>query len=141
MRKIYLQEIIDYFGLNKYDLARKIFPGNKFPDSALNRSINCEQVLNADQIIILSEYIGVPIDKLFTFGGWEETITGKSNIQFVKGDITIAVDTRACKIQLYDMLSLEMTTYYTKEIIEVDELMEVIDDVVNKYKLKKAAKK
>ena len=51
--------------MEKKEIAKQLFPGNKYPVLALNRVIAGEGSLDANQISKLSKLSGIPIEKLF----------------------------------------------------------------------------
>jgi len=66
MKKIDLKEVIEATGVDSLDLARVLFPSNKYPQVALERVMRGESELNATQIYNLSDHTGLEINDLFT---------------------------------------------------------------------------
>lgn len=67
--QINLGTLIHDYSLDKEDLAKYLFPANKYPVLALNRVIKHKSSLNETQIVLLSEFSGISIDVLFS-NGW-----------------------------------------------------------------------
>ena len=71
MQTINLEGIIESKNLNKKELAKRLFPDNKYAALALNRVIKGDGFLDSKQISLLSELVSIPIGKLFTGAGWD----------------------------------------------------------------------
>jgi hypothetical protein len=66
MKKINIPEIIQKYGLDARKVAEKLFPTNKWPDSALARVIQKKTRLDEFQLLQLSELADVTVDALYS---------------------------------------------------------------------------
>jgi len=136
MKKIDLREIIKAEGLNKKELARQLFPGNKYPSLSLNRIINGEALLDADQISKLSLITGRNISDLFDTGSWKTTKSKDSSPHlhiFENGSYKVEYDAASGATRLFHSNSLFHGTVITKPSITLDEFLNEINSIINNY--------
>lgn len=62
--KIDITKVIDRYGLNKKEVALRLFPGNSRPDAALNRLISGEGSIYLKQVQALAEMARIKITDL-----------------------------------------------------------------------------
>jgi len=74
MKTIPLGKIIDLAKLNKKDLSVILFPELKHPDRSLAAVIAGRLSLNTEQIVKLSEIVGVPVGMLFDDVEWSLSV-------------------------------------------------------------------
>lgn len=93
-----LKRIMSDYSLKEKEMAYIMFPDNKFPEVALRRAIEGQTKITVDQAIALASYLGEPIYKLFTDGGWY-SVPDKQYSILRKGDITALLRSNSIAIR------------------------------------------
>jgi len=93
MHNIQLQKIIDLQKLDTSKLAAELFAGHKHPAMALNRVLSGKMLLNAKQVIQLSDITNLPIGFLYSAGGWLASAE-INKLTFVAGEVLAELDTK-----------------------------------------------
>ena len=71
MKTVDLKNLIENYELDQKDIAKNLFPGNKYPTLALNRVLSGEAFLDTNQTSKLALIIGVPIESLYESSKWK----------------------------------------------------------------------
>lgn len=71
MRKINLTDLVENSNYKPEEIAKELFPDNLHPFLAYKRVARGDAVLDADQIVRLSDLLGVSIESLFSAGPWK----------------------------------------------------------------------
>lgn len=132
MQKIKLAETIKALNLDKREVAKTLFPGNKFPKMALDRVLEEEAVLNADQISRLALFANVPVSSLFTGEGWGCKSRGKVHT-FTNGDFVAKVDMDLGKVDMFHKNTIFHTESLISNSIELTELIELLNKQILNY--------
>lgn len=131
MKNFDLIKIIDFYKLNKTQIAPILFPNAKHPSLALDRILAEESCLDTDQVYALAEYIGVPVHELLSPGTWKSQAK-KGTITFTLGNFR-AVFTNDFYISLYkDTKLLEKFALHCKSI-SVDEFITLLNKKIKQY--------
>lgn len=105
MKKIDLKKIIHSKKLDEKEVAEQLFPMHKYPKLALDRVLEGEGVLDANQISRFSLYTGIPISELYDGAGWKGSIEGHTHV-LVSGDYTAKLDTKNWSTRIFHKESL-----------------------------------
>lgn len=71
MESFNINSVVEYYKLNKEDLAKVLFPAVKYPKQALDRILKGEGNLDIVQVEKLANYIGVLVTDLFSVNTWK----------------------------------------------------------------------
>lgn len=119
-----LKDVIEHFRLDKIAIRTLLFPNNEHPDRALNRVLSGKMQLDANQLAILANYIGVSVNDLYNSGSWRHVKSDQNDrIVFMRGDIVANLDisdgstllinkNRETEILLHDK-SISLTKYFS----------------------------
>ncbi len=129
MATIRLKEIIETSGVERKEIARQLFPKNKFPDVALTRAVKGEGTLDADQISKLSLITGIPISELFSGQKWK-TVFKEGIHTFTNGDFKAELDTRTWTTKLFCNGSLFHETVICSGSIPLSEYLSKLDSLI-----------
>tara|TARA_R100001198_G_C5197719_1_gene187969 strand:- start:495 stop:926 length:432 start_codon:yes stop_codon:yes gene_type:complete len=77
MGGINIRKLISDLNLSKKELAKELFPHNKYPVLSLNRVMKGETFLDSNQISRLSALTGVSVENLFDQANWKADIRGR----------------------------------------------------------------
>jgi len=99
MHNIQLQKIIDLQKLDTSKLAAELFAGHKHPAMALNRVLSGKMLLNATQVMQLSEITNLPIGFLYSAGGWLASATPTRTF-FVSGEVLAELEPNRLKTKI-----------------------------------------
>ena len=135
MQKIKLAETIEELNLDKREVAETLFPGNKFPKMALDRVLDGEAVLNADQISRLALFANVSLSSLFTGEGWGCKSRGTQHI-FTSGEFVAQVDMEAGKVDMFHKSTLFHSENLISKSINLVELVEFLNKQILNYEAK-----
>ena len=67
---------------------------------ALRRIMRGEAFLSSEQVVLLSEFTGIPVNFLFNFGKWELSLS-KKTMKALSGEITAELNTETWETQLF----------------------------------------
>lgn len=137
MRTIDVKEIIETRGLDTKEVARQLFPKNKFPDLALNRVIKCKNVLDADQISKLALMSGLTISELFSGETWKSGPNKEDCLTFVNGEYYAELDTTKWVTRVFHNETLFHEEVITPGALPVREYLNQLDIIINNFKSKK----
>lgn len=137
MRKIKVKEIIEIRGLDIKEVARQLFPKNKYPDLALNRVIKGKNVLDADQISKLSLLAGIPISGLFSGENWN-AISGKGVHVFTNGEFRAELDSETWITKIFHKGSMFHESIISSGSTPVSEYLSQLDIIINNFKSQNA---
>lgn len=135
MKKIDLQIIIDTHGLDKKNLAEKLFPNNKYPKHALDRVIEGYSNLDSDQLIILASEIGSTVDELYsTESGWT-SIASKGLITFKKGNYQAVYNPSTQLTHIYKdgVLIKENAVIITDKNASLDTFVNKLNSIISTF--------
>lgn len=129
MNKLDLQNIIDTYNLDQKEVAKNLFPKNKYPELALNRVLARETYLDTEQASKLALIIGVPIEKLFSTAKWSGKRVGATHI-LTNGEYRAELDSETWTTKIFHNDSLfhdevlhSGTTSLSKYLSKLDELI------------------
>lgn len=89
---INLKKIIETQHLDKHYVAAALFPAHTHPDRALSRVMSGEGVLDADQVVVLSQLTRLPVGFLYTSNEW--TVGGNlDKLVFSSSEVTAELNT------------------------------------------------
>ena len=137
MTQFKLTEIIASYKLDKYELAKVLFPGAKYPKMALTRVLKGEASLSVDQLEILADFIGVTPSQLFMLDTWKDITTTEDLID----NCCLTLEKGAYKVKL-NFDGAFLTLYKDGEVVyrqitgtdtPVKKFIEYLDDLITKY--------
>lgn len=133
MKKINLTKIIEVYGLDVIELAKQLFPENKYPKLALNRVISGEALLDADQISKLALILDVCISKLFTGGNWKKITKNGIHI-LLNGEFKAEIDIKNWETKIYHNESLFHESILHSSSVVLSEFIAFLNNEVQKFK-------
>ena len=133
MRTIKVKEIIETRGLDIKEVARQLFPKNKYPDLALNRVIKGKNVLDADQISKLALMAGLPISELFSGGNWK-AVARKGVHVFTNGEFRAELDSETWITKIFHKDSMFHESIIHSGSTPVSEYLSQLDLIINNFK-------
>jgi len=105
MKEVNVKQIIADNGLNPNEIAKQLFPGNKFPRLALNRVMSGDTYLDSMQLRKFAHIIGVSIDSLYNRGSWKPSHKNRQVI-FTNGRYKAILDVDTSITRVFDNDSL-----------------------------------
>lgn len=125
MNPIDVKKVINFCDLDFQEVAKKLFPDNKYPASALTRVAENKALLDEQQVMALSKITGLPIDILFS-SLWKASVTKKDDDSIVH--VFKQKDYRA-------ELDIEtgQTRIFHKEVFLKDTLIHIVGISLKKY--------
>lgn len=105
MRKIDLDSIIKMYDLDVNEIAKHLFPDNKYARLALNRVLSKKAVLDATQISRLAMFIDIPISALYSGKEWKSK-RNRDLIVLTADDYTAELNTKTWLTKIYHKKSL-----------------------------------
>jgi len=133
MKTIDLAGIIEKQNLDINEIARQLFPENKFPRLALNRVMKKGSVLDANQISKLSLITGIPISELYDERGWKSRYKKDLHI-LTCGDFRAELDTTTWITKLFHNDSLFHEEILHSGAIMLNEYIKLLDKLILKFK-------
>jgi hypothetical protein len=131
-----LQAIIDHCQLDKEIVALLLFPGNKFPKTALYRITSNESFLTSEQVYVLADFLGITIDELYSFGDTYKQIPTKAvdTVILKKGQYSININTKSGLTVIYkNNQPYDYLKVLAAKTITMEELFKLIDNHINNF--------
>ena len=135
MRTINVKEIIETRGLDIKEVARQLFPKNKYPNLALGRVIKGKNVLNADQISKLALMAGLDLSDLFSGENWKATVRKGVHV-FTNGEFRAELDPETWITKVFAEDSMFHESIIHSGSTPVSEYLSQLDLIINNYKSK-----
>jgi hypothetical protein len=132
MRKIELKKIIKRHNLDVWEVAKHLFPNNRYPRLALNRVMAGEAVLDANQISKLSALTGITFDNLFSNSGWKVRIDKRVHT-FTNGEYKAELDTETWTTTVFHKKSLMYEDILHTKTISIEEYIIKLDTLINQF--------
>ena len=133
MRTIKVKEIIETRGLDIKEVARQLFPKNKYPDLALNRVIKGKNVLDADQISKLALMAGLQLSELFLGENWKATARKGVHV-FTNGEFRAELDSETWITKVFHKDSMFHESIIHSGSTPVSEYLSQLDLIINNFK-------
>jgi len=131
MKTIDVESIIKEANLSKVEVAIQLFPENKFPALALNRVMNQELPLDANQISKLSLLAGIPIASMFSGESWKAELKGNVHT-FTNGEYKAELDTDTWVTKVFHNNSRIHEELIHSKAIPLSEYLNKLDLIINK---------
>jgi hypothetical protein len=131
MKTINVKDIIEKANLNKVEVAIQLFPDNKFPALALNRVINEELPLDANQISKLSLLAGIPIADMFSGENWKASLKGNVHT-FTNGEYRAELNTDTWITKLFHNSSRIHEELIHSKAIPLSDYLTKLDLIIKK---------
>ena len=80
-----LNKIIAFYGIDRNELAKVLFPEVSYPNLAIARILKGDAVLNITQVYALANFIGVPVVELIDMDSWR-AMCENGHLTFTKRD-------------------------------------------------------
>lgn len=132
-----LAKIIELNDLDKVQLARDLFPNNKFSSMALARVIKGEALLNSEQLAKLAHILDVTVDDLYNSGGWKMKANKADNkhiITFEAVNYKAELDTKSWLTKIYHKNSLFHESIIIDGKCPINEYLETINNLISNFK-------
>lgn len=131
MKTIDLSGIISKQKLDPKEVAKQLFPENKYPKLALNRVLAGEAVLDANQISKLALLTGLSMDQLYSENDWKAT-SKAGIITFQNGGYKAELNTETWVTKIFQNDSLFHESIITSKTIPVSEYLNELNSIINK---------
>lgn len=135
MKTIDLKKLIESSDLDSKEVAKQLFPKNKYPDLALNRVMKGLNVLDADQISKLSLLSGVPISELFSGGEWKGSTAQNVHV-FTNGEYRAELDPQTWITKVFHKGSLFHDSIIHSGSTPINEYLHELDQIIINFKNK-----
>lgn len=132
MRTIDVKRAIEKSGLDTKEVAKQLFPGNKYPKLALNRVVSGEALLNSEQISKLALMLGVNIADLY--GSQWKMESKKDVITFTSEDYRAELNTKTWVTRLFCSNSLFHESVIHSGSISISDYLKEISLIINNQK-------
>lgn len=133
MRTINVKEIIEVRGLDTKEVARQLFPKNKYPDLALNRVIKGKNTLDADQISKFALLAGIQISELFSGENWKAAQSKGVHV-FTNGEFRAELDSETWTTKIFHKDSMFHESVIHSGSTPVSEYLSQLDLIISNYK-------
>lgn len=133
METIDVRKIIESRGLDMKEVARQLFPKNKFPENALWRVFRKKGILDADQISKLSLLSGLSVSELFSGGKWKAK-SQKGLHVFTNEEFRAELDTDVWTTKLFHNDSLFHEEVMHSHTISLGEYFQKLEAIIENYK-------
>lgn len=130
---IFLKQLIKKKGASQKELAKSLFPGNKFPENALRRVFRGKTALTADQAKTIADALGVPVDDLYACNGWKGKSSGKCHT-FTKGDYVAELDLSSGMTRIIYKGTELCETLFHCPTITLSDFIDTVDNIIANYK-------
>ena len=132
MSKIRIKEIIESQGLNIKEVAKQLFPKNKYPRLALNRVMSGEAFLDSEQMSKFALIAGVEVQDLYMKSGWKQKSKGKL-FTFTNGEFKAELDTENWTTKIFHNESLFHDSVITSGFVSLSEYIDSLNSIITKY--------
>lgn len=133
MKKVNLQSIIENYELDPKEIAKDLFPDNKYPDLAMKRILSGEAYLDTNQVSKLALLIGVPIETLYSGGQWKGKRVEATHI-FSHGDYRAELNLENQTTKVFHKDSLFHDEMLHSGSISISEYLEQLDNLILNHK-------
>jgi len=133
MKTINLQNIIDSQELDTIEVAKQLFPNNKYPKLAINRILDGSAFLDSNQISKLSMLTGIPIELLYSDGKWSKAKATDGLLKFTADDYTAELNTKDWTTKLYHKDSLFHEDIIHDKSIPLSEYLSQLSNLIIKH--------
>lgn len=132
MNTIDVKSLIEKSGLDPIQIAKELYPTNKFPTYALQRVIAGEALLNSEQIAKLAQILGVEINDVYDVSKWK--VTANKDLIFLKhGDYRVELDLGAKTSKIFSGATLKFETVLHSSAIALSEYIAEINKIISKF--------
>lgn len=133
MNNFNISSVIRYYQQEPADIARLLFPDNKYPLPALLRVVKGETDLTVKQLEILALYLGTTIEELFVLPELEEwkKIIDRASITFKKGDYSCKLYENKPALLLKGSKVIE--TLVISPVATFNEVINQLNILINNY--------
>lgn len=132
MKTIALDKIIEKKKLDKKDLAQRLFPGNKYASLSLNRVIKGDGFLDSNQISLLSELTGIPINELYENNDWSSESTN-GLIVFTSKDYRAELNIKSNLTKVFKNGSLFHESIIHSGSVPLSEYLDKLAEVISMH--------
>jgi hypothetical protein len=132
MKKIDLKQIIKSAGLDSKEVAKQLFPGNKYPVLAFNRVMSGSAELDASQISKLALLAGTTISGLY--GVEWKSVSKKDSIEFTTESYKAELDTKTWITKIFDNETLFHESIIHSGSISISEYLRELNLLISKHR-------
>ena len=130
-----IQQVIQYYKQEPGDIARLLFPDNKYPMPALFRVMKGEADLTVKQLELLALYLGTTIEELFVLpeldsDEWKQVID-RYSITFKKGDYSCRLYENKPALLLKGSKAID--TLVVSPVATFNEVINQLNILINNY--------
>ena len=125
-----VKKIIEHYSLDKDKVAEALFPNIRYKKVALDRILNGQAVIDANQINALSDMIGVLPQELYMINNWRGEFEDKS-IVLKQNDYTAKLNHNGAFLSLYKNNDLVYQEINASNISLID-LITYLDNLIKK---------
>jgi hypothetical protein len=116
MQRIDVQRLADRAGMKLTDLAKELFPKNKYPKMAIDRIVSGESSLNEEQISKLASMLNTSIAGLYSSTYWAQKYENGVHV-FSRENYRAELNTNTNTTKIY-----HRDTLYHEDIIHADNI-------------------
>ena len=132
--QINLKEILVASGLDMTDVAKHLFPTNKYPKLALDRIIDGKAFLDSHQLSKLASMTGMTVSDLYG-GQWKQTSKGDI-ITFTCYSYRAELNTTTWIVKIFDNNSLFHESIIVSGSTVLSELIGKLNSIIFNHKSK-----
>lgn len=133
MYSIDIEKLIRAKNLDFKEVARQLFPTNKYPEFALSRIIKGKGSLNADQISKLASFASMRIEDLFDGKNWKGHYSNNEYI-FTNGEYKAVLNPETWTTKVFHKDSLFHETVIHQGLIPLREYITGLNSIIDNYK-------
>lgn len=130
MKTINLKNIIAEIDMPDVEIAKRLFPGNRYPKMALTRLMRGESELSASQLLTLSHMTGKDMNELFNLGqSWKTAKNGRL-FKFSHQDFTAELDPETWVTKIFHAGTLFHETVISSGATPLSEFFKTLNRII-----------
>ena len=133
MQKLDLEQIIEDYGLDREELAKRLFPTNIQYTRALSDLSKRVRGLRLDQLYVIADAAGVTPQELFQHTKWKALVS-KDCFTFQRKNYRATLDKTTWEVKITHDGSLLVEYAMVNKLIPLSEFLDGVDAEIQKHK-------
>lgn len=132
MKVFDLNKIMETHELDVQEVARHLFPTNKYPKLALDRILKKEAFLDTNQLSRLALMIGTSVENLYSNGKWSMK-TKKGILYFASDTYSAELDTSSWTTKIYADGSIFHEEVISNASVTLSEYLHNLNQIIKNH--------
>ena len=130
MEKFDLNKVLEFYKPDLGAVAKVLFPHNNFPQAALRRVLTGPTTIDADQIAVLADFLGVLVGDLYTIDtDWKGSFE-HGHLTFKKGKYKAILNYKGSFLSVYKGKDHINTTELVSTTITIESFINHINNII-----------